>query len=143
MIKKLTILTATMFACFGVFSQQAIAQQVDASPIEQIENIVTPYNLTISQDGNNAIFSWNHGPIFFDDIESYDDFIFENIGDYILVDVDSSPTYGFGYGISFPNEGYTGSYIVINTLATTPPLSEEDWQHTAEINFRLFCRDVS
>lgn len=127
MIKKLTILTATMFACFGVFSQQAIAQQVDASPIEQIENIVTPYNLTISQDGNNAIFSWNHGPIFFDDIESYDDFIFENIGDYILVDVDSSPTYGFGYGISFPNEGYTGSYIVINTLATTPPLSEEDW----------------
>ena len=127
MIKKLTILTATMFACFGVFSQQAIAQQVDASPIEQIENIVTPYNLTISQDGNNAIFSWNHGPIFFDDIESYDDFIFENIGDYILVDVDSSPTYGFGYGISFSNEGYTGSYIVINTLATTPPLSEEDW----------------
>jgi len=31
MIKKLTILTATMFACFGVFSQQAIAQQIDAS----------------------------------------------------------------------------------------------------------------
>ena len=129
MIKKLTILTATMFACFGVFSQQAIAQQVDASPIEQIENIVTPYNLTISQDGNNAIFSWNHGPIFFDDIESYDDFIFENIGDYILVDVDALLRMDLDMAFHSPTK-VIQVHIVINTLATTPPLSEEDWANT-------------
>lgn len=67
--------------------------------------------------------------IFEDDFESYDDFIIENVGDWTLVDLDLLPTYGFN-GITFENSGYTGSFIVFNSTATTPPLdptADSDW----------------
>ncbi|GHC56653.1 T9SS-dependent choice-of-anchor J family protein [Ulvibacter litoralis] len=67
--------------------------------------------------------------IFEDDFESYDDFIIENVGDWTLTDLDGLPTYGFT-GVTFDNSGYTGSFIVFNSLATDPPLdpsADSDW----------------
>jgi len=67
--------------------------------------------------------------LFEDDFEGYDDFIIENIGDYTLVDGDGGPTYGFT-GVTFDNSGYTGSFIVFNSLQTDPPLEadpDSDW----------------
>ncbi len=68
-------------------------------------------------NGNQVKVVWN--PSFEDDMESYDDFIIENIGNYTLADVDNTPTYSSGT-FDFQNEGYTGSYIVFNPSATTP-----------------------
>lgn len=77
-----------------------------------------------------AAFSTNaQTEIFFDDFESYDNFIIENVGDWTLTDVDGLPTYGFN-GVTFENSGYTGAYIVFNSTATTPPLEpdpDSDW----------------
>ena len=67
--------------------------------------------------------------IFEDDIESYDDFIIENVGDWTLVDLDLLPTYGFT-GVTFDNSGYTGAFIVFNSTTTNPPLdptADSDW----------------
>lgn len=40
---------------------------------------------------------------------------------WVQHDLDGSPTYGF-QGVTFPNTGYTGSFIAFNPSATTPPL---------------------
>ncbi|MFO7864978.1 MAG: carboxypeptidase regulatory-like domain-containing protein [Salinivirgaceae bacterium] len=91
------------------------------------EIIVEPYGLVVSQDGDAANFSWNNAMGFTDDFESYEDFIFENIGDYTQVDEDGGPTYGF-QGVTFPNAEYTGSFIVFNPSQTTPALEDPEFQ---------------
>ena len=51
-----------------------------------------PFDLTANViNGNQAQLSWN--PSFADDIESYDDFIINNIGSYTLIDGDGLQTY--------------------------------------------------
>mgnify|MGYP000005817058 CR=1 FL=1 len=67
--------------------------------------------------------------IFEDDFEAYDNFLIADVGDWTLVDLDLLPTYGFN-GVTFLNSGYTGSFIVFNSLATDPPLdpsADSDW----------------
>jgi hypothetical protein len=87
-----------------------------------IEIIVEPFNLEVRVDGTTATLSWNEAGYFFDDMEGHQDFIIENIGDYILYDGNGSPTYGFGGGVTFPNQGYIGSYIVFNP-SQIPPIA--------------------
>ncbi len=95
--------------------------------IELVEIIWSPYMLEAEQtsDDGDVFFSWNNYNGFYDDFESYDDFIYQNIGDYTQYDGDGSETYGF-IAINFPNQEYTGSYIVFNPNQTTPPISNED-----------------
>lgn len=59
-----------------------------------------------------ATFTMN-AQIFEDSFETYDDFDFENIGDWTLIDLDGATTFGSN-GVDFTNEGYTGSAIVFN-----------------------------
>ncbi len=59
--------------------------------------------------------------IFSEDFEEYDDFTITDFGDWTLVDLDGANTYGFE-NISFPNEGYEGSFIIFNPALTDPPL---------------------
>ena len=86
--------------------------------------IVAPHSVSAAVINiNQALVTWNTTPeSFSDDIESYADFIIENIGNYTLVDVDGSHTYG-ATGVTFPNSGYTGTYIVFNPSAATPALT--------------------
>lgn len=86
-----------------------------------VEIILEPYGLDVEQDGSTANFSWNNTVGISDDIESYDSFIIENIGNYIMVDVDGKPSYGI-QNVQFPNAGYTGSFIVFVPSQTNPPL---------------------
>ena len=87
------------------------------------DQIVAPYGVTATVvNVNQAHVTWNPDLDFIDDIESYNDFIISNIGNYTLVDVDGSGTYGI-QDVSFPNSYYTGSYIVFNPSAATPALS--------------------
>jgi len=93
------------------------------------DNIIAPYSVAAAVINiNQALVTWNTTPdSFSDDMESYADFIIENIGNYTLVDVDGATA---SYGItntSFPNSGYSGSYIVFNPSATTPPLTGTGW----------------
>ncbi|HPW66363.1 MAG TPA: M6 family metalloprotease domain-containing protein, partial [Salinivirgaceae bacterium] len=91
------------------------------------DEIIAPYDVTATVINNNqAKVTWSPEPDFIDDIESYDDFIISNIGNYTLVDVDNSYTYGI-QNYTFPNSGYTGSYIVFNPSATTPALTSANW----------------
>jgi hypothetical protein len=89
--------------------------------IELIEIIMDPFGLMVSQDGDAANFSWNNAMGFTDDFESYEDFIFENIGDYTQVDQDGSATYAIT-DVTFPNQEYVGSYIIFNPSTATPAL---------------------
>jgi hypothetical protein len=90
--------------------------------VELIEIIADPVYLKVEVQKPIATFSWNNTPTdFFDDMESYDDFIIENIGEYTLHDLDGGRTVGF-LNASFPNSGYTGSFIVFNPSGVNPSM---------------------
>jgi len=63
--------------------------------------------------------------LFEDSFEDYDDFIIADIGDWTLIDGDGLPTYSIS-GSTFPNQGYTGSFIVFNPSAVDAPLDGDD-----------------
>jgi hypothetical protein len=87
--------------------------------------IYAPFNLKARViNGNQIKLSWNPG--FADDMENHEDFIIENIGNYTLIDLDSTQTYG-AVNFDFPNEKYTGSYIVFNPSAATPAVTQSAW----------------
>ncbi len=91
--------------------------------VKLTEIIWQPYRLKAKQLNSNGdvLFTWNNYNGFFDDFESYDDFIISDIGNYTLFDGDGSPTYAFN-NYTFPNEYYTGSYIIFNPSQASPPL---------------------
>lgn len=67
--------------------------------------------------------------LFEDDFESYEDFAIADVGDWTLVDVDGSATYGM-QGIEWPNNYSAFAFMVFNSEETNPPLiptGAEDW----------------
>jgi hypothetical protein len=67
--------------------------------------------------------------IYDDSFEFYEDFAFENIGDWTTVDLDLLPTYGFT-GVTFLNSGIAKSFQVFNATTTVPALTASataDW----------------
>jgi len=93
------------------------------------EIIVKPYGLDINSENPKEMeFSWNNEIVLLDDdMEGHEDFIIENIGDYTLIDGDGVKTweiaYDYDYSFIFLNNGYTGSYIVMNPYATEPMMT--------------------
>jgi len=88
---------------------------IDITQTNSDDNNIEPYGLNVEVNEGDVLFTWNNLPkSFFDDVESHEDFIISDIGDYILYDGDGLPTYSFGGGTTFPNMGYTGSFIVFN-----------------------------
>lgn len=81
---------------------------------------VQPSNLTATiEDGNSARLDWTLHAAFTDEIEKYEDFERQNIGDYILRDVDGLNTYIYD-NFTWPNAGSPMSFMVFNPYATTP-----------------------
>ncbi len=64
---------------------------------------------------------------FFDSFEEYDDFSLE-FGDWTLVDIDSSATWGIN-NVDFLHEEEPMSFIVFNPSATTPAMNGADPYH--------------
>ncbi|MDO4727814.1 MAG: choice-of-anchor J domain-containing protein [Bacteroidota bacterium] len=67
--------------------------------------------------------------LFSDDFESYENFEFNQVGDWTLIDQDGAQQYGF-QGVAFPGEGQPKAFVVFNSTATQPPLSvsaTDDW----------------
>jgi len=90
------------------------------------EVIEEPFGLKVDVNGTDALFSWNN-EIFLDNMEGYNNFIINNIGDYILYDGDGSSTYPIS-GSVFPNQAYKGSYIVFNPSQVSPPMTAPEIQ---------------
>lgn len=78
----------------------------------------------------SSLFAANAQQTLFEDgFESYTDFAITGVGQWVLTDVDASPTYGF-QGTTFTNSGAPFAYIVFNSTATTPALEPSeniDW----------------
>ncbi|MDR2928177.1 MAG: choice-of-anchor J domain-containing protein, partial [Cytophagaceae bacterium] len=103
----------------------AAGQSHNAQLVEIINN---PFGLNVQVNGFNAMFTWNPNPFtpFGDDMESHDNFIVSNIGEYTMVDLDGRHTYGMQESINYPNRYYTGSFMVFNPSATEPSILQDN-----------------
>lgn len=101
----------------------------DATASVTLTEIVwAPYGLLGEQlTGGDVLFTWNNDIGFSDDFESYTDFEYQTIGEYTLYDGDGVASYGF-QSYDFPNESYTGSYIIFNPSLCTPALTSTESQ---------------
>ena len=101
-------------------SNQTFTTDTAVQPVEP------PTNLIAEVDGADVLLTWTapagSEPDTFDDsFETYSDFVL-SFEPWILIDGDGSPTYG-SVDADFPNQNYTGSYIIFNPSQTEPPLS--------------------
>jgi hypothetical protein len=121
---KLTV-TLDGFNTYTVSSVEIPSQS--SINIQLIEQLTAPVELKVDVNGSRALFSWNNDRIsFFDDMENYENFIIEDIGEYTLIDLDSVkinsdhsifPLTGFDW----PNKREEQAFIVFNPSQTTPP----------------------
>ncbi|MDZ4122349.1 MAG: choice-of-anchor J domain-containing protein, partial [Candidatus Cloacimonadaceae bacterium] len=96
--------------------------------VENNAEIDPPQNLAAIVEGSEVHLNWDalipdiEG--FFDDFESYDDFIL-NFPPWTCIDLDLSSTYSIS-GYSWPNAYAPQAYIIWNSSATTPPWTNPD-----------------
>lgn len=90
-------------------------------PLELLK--VQPSNLTATIENNaSARLDWTLHTDYTDQIEKYEDFERQEIGDYILKDLDGLQTHTYT-NFSWPNAGVPMSFMVFNPFSTTPPVS--------------------
>jgi len=83
---------------------------------------VQPSNLIATIEGNaSARLDWTLNSTFTDKMERYPDFERNNIGDYILRDLDGLGTYTYN-NFDWPNSGVPMSFMIFNPFTTTPPV---------------------
>ena len=117
--------------------------------IELEEALDAPVNLRIAATDDPAAkdFSWNNEAevVFIDDVETYEDFIIEGIGNYTLVDGDGAPTWVMAFSESgaydYPHNGYTGSFQVLNPYAAVPVMTDLVMPHSGQKV--LACADAN
>ncbi|HHN47422.1 MAG TPA: hypothetical protein ENN08_00545 [Bacteroidales bacterium] len=81
-------------------------------------------------NGNDVVLNW-YSPEIDEGFELYTDFSL-SFGNWIQYDFDEDPTWGSA-AYDFPNEFYTGSFIIFNPSETTPPATDPAWQpHSGE-----------
>ncbi|MDA3866746.1 MAG: M6 family metalloprotease domain-containing protein [Salinivirgaceae bacterium] len=80
-----------------------------------------PRNLSAENSGNTVVMNWE-SPELNDDFEMYTDFDL-SFGSWTQHDLDGGVTYTI-QDVTFPNQAYTGSYIVFNPNGATPALTD-------------------
>ena len=110
-------------------------------PINLVETIVTPYNLTadVAPNADNSqnidlTLKWNQDLGFSDSFESYGDFA-TAFGEWTALDLDGMPVYPIGLGsatniVTFPGSGTAESPtpigpMVFNPLTTVPSMESD------------------
>ena len=90
------------------------------------DNIINPYNITVTTDetGKN-ILQWNQELGFIDSFEDYDDFATGEFGEWITLDNDHQPVYPIGLGgtsniVSFPGSGTATNPTAIAPMVFNP-----------------------
>ncbi len=128
------VLNAASLAAGTFNSALVIANNSTSTPLVEVPvtlNVQTglnpPTDLTAVVAGNNVTLNWNapgggSGEFFFDDFESYDNFSLA-FSPWTNVDVDGGQTYVVD-GYNWPNGGDPQSFIVFNSMATTPAMTE-------------------
>ena len=132
------IMTPTVTFNSGSTAEQNLVFRVlNDGYVETDEELVLTF--TVNANGGNAVANANGKffnlliinddvalapvltgqQIFYDGFENYADFTLGNVGGWTTYDLDNNATYTDDT-YNFPNEGYTGSYIVFNPSATTP-----------------------
>lgn len=92
------------------------------------ERIFDPYDTEVITEGQppqTAKFVWDQSPVL-DDVEDYEPFLINNIGDWKVVDQDEEPTV-YPNGVTYPHVGEPTSFMTFNREMTSPPLSVEYW----------------
>ena len=84
---------------------------------------VQPSNLTAEVEGNSAQLDWTLHRKFTDKIEKYADFERQNIGNYILKDLDGLDTFIYN-NFSWPNAGDPMSFMVFNPSSLFSPFKK-------------------
>jgi uncharacterized repeat protein (TIGR02543 family) len=91
--------------------------------INVIENPFAPprqLSALVTNGGNNVELNWL-SPELDEGFELYSNFAL-NFGNWTQYDLDGGATYSIS-GVTFPNQGYTGSYIIFNPSLANPPLT--------------------
>ena len=129
---------------FDTYEATGIAiSEAGSTNVELKEALLAPYNLKVELDETEtcADFTWNQAAeSFFDDMESYEAFTVDEIGDYLTVDLDGTATY-FWDNVSAPNKNYVGSFMVVDPAKTDPAQSQSDAQPYSG-NQYLACFDA-
>jgi PKD repeat protein len=76
-------------------------------------------------NGNDVVLNW-YSPDIDEGFELYTDFAL-SFGNWTQNDLDEDGTWG-STAYDFPNEFYTGSFIIFTPSETTPPATDPDWQ---------------
>jgi len=102
----------------------AITGAGESHTAQLIEIINTPdiLKIEVNCEEKNALFEWEVFQPFFDDIENYQDFIIENIGDYTLYNLNDDNTWGVE-GFDYQNQYEPHAFQVFNPLKTSPPMT--------------------
>ena len=132
---------------FGVsydFSQVGDYNLTVLASLDEDEN---QNNNTISEiitnvGGGDCPDNYNSPIVWRENFECYDPFIFQDIGDWIINDLDGLATYGSG-AMDFPNETYSGAGFIYNqAIATVSDQNtnpqEPSWWNTYEGNHGLY-----
>ncbi|MBZ0241623.1 MAG: T9SS type A sorting domain-containing protein, partial [Bacteroidales bacterium] len=87
---------------------------------------VQPSNLKVDfiEGSTSVTLDWTLHGTYTDQIEKYEDFERDNIGDYILKDLDGLETYTYT-NFTWPNAGVPMSFMVFNPYSTTPVVDME------------------
>ncbi len=85
----------------------------------------------ISVDGGQESDLKTRDVLFEDGFESYTDFAVDNFPPWTTHDFDQGQTWGI-QDVTFPNQGYVGSFIVFNPYETTPPIDGNHPPHTGQ-----------
>ncbi len=94
------------------------------------------YEYIIGND-DTVVIDQGSAVLFSDGFETYPDFTITPVGGWTLIDNDGDSTYSSDAS-DFPNESYTGSFIVFNPSATTP-VSNTGWDaHSGSKGYYCF-----
>jgi hypothetical protein len=102
--------------------------------LQKCNNGVPVIGLNKEQDSENqakkvnsiALRGFSAGETYEDSFETYDDFVLD-FPPWTQYDGDESETYAIT-NTYFPNEGYTGSFIIFNSSQTSPPITLDAWK---------------
>ncbi|MQP24434.1 T9SS type A sorting domain-containing protein [Flavobacterium sp. LMO8] len=101
------------------------------------------FSLTITNDDLAVTPTMLQSQVFYDGFESYTDFTLGNVGGWTTYDLDNNATYTDDT-YDFPNEGYTGSFIVFNPSATTPSAAGQGYDaHSGSKGYYCYNESVA
>ncbi|MEM7187004.1 MAG: choice-of-anchor J domain-containing protein [Bacteroidota bacterium] len=155
------LLTPSVTFPSGSTTSQDMVVRVYHDGLEEVDETLE-ISFTVNPNGGNAMVNTNantftltvqstdvapvafqNATLFSDGFETYSDFTIANIGGWTMFDGDGDQTYG-SVAYDFPNENYTGTFIVFNPSQTTPAATGTDWDvRTGDKGYYCFSESIA